>query len=46
MKKSCPHWDSNPGLFAYEANALSVELLELISFKHIKLDSVLPECAI
>ena len=30
MKNPCPQWNSNPGLSAYEANALSVELLELI----------------
>ena len=28
MKNSCPQWDSNPGPSAYEANALSVGLLE------------------
>ena len=31
MKNSCPLWDSNPGPSAYEANALSVELLEQIN---------------
>ena len=30
MKNSCPQWDSNPGPSAYEANALKVELLEMI----------------
>ena len=30
MKHFCPQWDSNPGPSAYEPNALSVELLELI----------------
>ena len=36
MKKSCPQWDSNPGLSAYEANALSIELLEPINIDHPK----------
>ena len=36
MKNSCPQWDSNPGPSAYEANALSVELLELINSDHLK----------
>ena len=36
MKNSCPQWDSNPGLYAYESNALSVELLELINIDHLK----------
>ena len=36
MKNYCPQWDSNPGPYAYEANALSVELLELINIDHIK----------
>ena len=36
MKNSCPHWDSNPGPSAYEANALSIELLELINIDHLK----------
>ena len=36
MKNSCPQWDSNPGPSAYEANALSVELLELINIDHPK----------
>ena len=36
MKNSCPKWDSNPGASAYEANALSVELLELINIDHLK----------
>ena len=35
MKNSCPQWDLNPGYSAYEANALSVELLELISIDHL-----------
>ena len=34
MKNSCPQWDSNPGPSACEANALSVELLELINIDH------------
>ena len=36
MKNSCPQWDSNPGPSAYEANALSVKLLELIDIDHLK----------
>ena len=36
MKNSCPQWDLNPGPSAYEANALSVELLELINHDHLK----------
>ena len=35
MKNSCQELDSNPGPFAYEANALSVELLELIHIDHL-----------
>ena len=35
-KHSCPQWDSNPGPSAYEANKLSVELLELINIDHLK----------
>ena len=31
MKNSCPQWDSSPRHSAYEANTLSVELLELFS---------------
>ena len=36
IKNSCPQWDSNPGHSAYEANALSVDLLELIIIDHLK----------
>ena len=36
MKNSCPQCDSNPEPSAYEANALSAELLELINFDHLK----------
>ena len=36
MNNSCPQWDSNPGLSAYEANALSVELSELINIDQLK----------
>ena len=39
MKNSCPQWYSNPGPSAYEANALSVELLELINIDHLKVTS-------
>ena len=35
MKISCPQWNSNPGPSAYEANALSVVLLELITIDHL-----------
>ena len=34
-----PQWDSNPGPSAYEANALSVELLELINADHLKVSA-------
>ena len=36
MKNSCPQWDSNLGPSAYEANTLSVELLELMNIDHLK----------
>ena len=36
MKHSWQQRDSNPGHFAYDANALSVELLELIYMEHLK----------
>ena len=36
MKNSFPQWDSNPGPSAYEANAVGVELLELINADHLK----------
>ena len=34
-KKNCPEWDSNPELYAYKANALSIELLQLINIDQI-----------
>ena len=46
MKNSCPLWDSNPVPSAYEANALTIALLRLISIEHLKVDYVLPESAI
>ena len=46
MKNSCPHLGSNPGPSAYDANALSVELLELIYIVHLKVTAFLPEGAI
>ena len=36
MKNACPQWNSNSGPSAYEANALSVKLLELIHIDHLK----------
>ena len=36
MKNSCPQWDSTLGPSAFEANALSVDLLELINIDHLK----------
>ena len=45
-KNYCPQWDSNPTPSAYEANALTIALLDLISIEHLKLDCVLPEFAI
>ena len=36
MKNSCPQCNSNLGPSAYEANTLSVELLELINIDHLK----------
>ena len=42
MKKSCPQSDSNPVSSAYEANALHA----LISIDNLKVDSIIPECAI
>ena len=46
MKNSCPQWDSNPVPSAYEANSLSIALLDLISIEHLKVERVLLECAI
>ena len=42
MKNSCPQWDSNPGSSAYEANAVCVELLELINIDHLKVTTFYP----
>ena len=42
MKNACQKWDSNPGPSAYEANALSVELLELIYIAHLKVTAFYP----
>ena len=39
MKNSCQQRDSNPGPSAYKANALSVELLELINTDHLKVSA-------
>ena len=36
MKNACPQWNSNSGPSAYETNALSVKLLELIHIDHLK----------
>ena len=38
MKNSCPQWNSNPRSFAYKANTLCVELLELINIDHLKVN--------
>ena len=46
LQNSCPKGDLNPIPSAYEANALTIALLDLISFEHLKVDRVLPECAI
>ena len=46
MKNSCLQWDSNSEPSAYEANALTIALQDLIYFEHLKVDRVLPECAI
>ena len=48
MKNSCPQWDSNPGPYAYEANALSVQLSELRADKYRSPegDQIIGECAI
>ena len=42
MKNSLPKGDSNPVPSAYEANSLSVALLDLISIGNLKVDHVLP----
>ena len=46
MKNSCPQWDSNAGLSAYEAKWLCVVLLDKISNEHFNIDRVLSEFAI
>ena len=46
MKISCPHGDSIPGHFAFEANSLSVARLVEISIEHLNVDWVLPEFSI
>ena len=46
MKNSCPQWDSNLIPSVYEANLLSIGLLDLISVKHLIVDRILPESAI
>ena len=46
MKYSCPHYDSNPVPSAYEANALTIAQLDLISIEHLKVYRILPACAI
>ena len=44
MKNSCPQWDSNPGPSAYAANALSVELSELINIDHLRVSAFYLSC--
>ena len=39
MKNSCPQWGSNPGPSAYEANALSLGLLELVNIDLLKVNA-------
>ena len=46
MKNSCPQWDSNLVPSVYEANLLSIGLLDLISVEHLIVDRILPESAI
>ena len=46
MIHACTQLHSNPVPFAYEANALSIVLLDLLSFEHLKVDRVLSEVAI
>ena len=41
MKNYCLQWDSNPVPSSYEANALSILLLDLISIGDLKVDRVL-----
>ena len=45
MTISGTHWDSNTGPSAYEYS-LSVVLLVEISIEYLKIDHILPECAI
>ena len=42
-KKPCPQWDLILVPSAYEANALSNALLDLIYCEHLEVDRVLPE---
>ena len=42
MKNSCPQWDSSPGLSAYEANALSFKLLQVINIDDLKVTTFYP----
>ena len=42
MTNSCPQWDSNPEPSAYEANGLTIALLDLKSIEDLKVDRVLP----
>ena len=44
MNKSCPQQNSDTVPSVYEANALTIALLELMYVEHLKLDRVLPEC--
>ena len=46
VKNSCPQWGSNSVLSAYEANALTIGPQDMIAIDHLKIDCVLPECAI
>ena len=43
MKNSCPQWDSNPGLSAYETDSLRIALLVEISIKHLNFYLILSE---
>ena len=45
-KKKCPQLDSNTGPSAYEANALSVEVFEMINIDHHKMTRFKPWFAI
>ena len=46
MKNSYPQWDSNPVTSAYEANALTIVLRDLMSIEHLQVDRILHECVI